>query len=95
MRTGLSSLEESWTHAAQLNSLRAGPAAASAGDAYESSMAVERFLCEACGDTIGVYEPMVMRTTESERVSSRAAEPELRPRDGAYFHRKCREASAG
>jgi hypothetical protein len=54
---------------------------------------MERFLCEACGGVIGVYEPLVMRTIESERATSRAAEPELRARDGAYFHRECHNAA--
>jgi hypothetical protein len=56
---------------------------------------MERFLCEVCGDVIGVYEPLAMRTVDDERTTSRAAEPELRASDGAYFHRECREATVG
>ncbi len=56
---------------------------------------MERFLCEVCGDVIGVYEPLVMRTIENERTTSRAAEPELHARDGAYFHRECHDAATG
>jgi hypothetical protein len=56
---------------------------------------MERFLCEVCGDVIGAYEPLVMLTTESKRTTSRAAEPGLRARDGAYFHRECHDATAG
>ena len=98
MRTGLSNVKEPWTHAARLDSPRAEPAAAPAkptSKVHEPRAAMERFLCEACGDVIGVYEPLVMRTTESERATSRAAEPELRARDGAYFHRGCRDVAAG
>jgi hypothetical protein len=90
-------VKNSLTDAVQLDSLRAGPAAASksTSTSYEPSAAMERFLCEICGDVIGVYEPLVMRTIESERATSRAAEPELRARDGAYFHRTCHDAAAG
>ena len=56
---------------------------------------MERFLCEVCGDVIGVYEPLVMRTIDDERMTSRAAEPELRASDAAYYHRECRDATAG
>jgi hypothetical protein len=44
--------------------------------------------CEHCGDVIGVYEPLVVRSHGEARESSRAAEPDL-PADGHYFHGAC------
>ncbi len=96
MRAALSNVKGPWTHAAQLDSLRvhaAEPQPTNGVD--EPGAAMERFLCEVCGDVIGVYEPLVMRMIESERMTSRAAEPELRARDGAYFHRECHDAATG
>jgi len=78
----------------ELDSLRDGPAtAAPASLVHELSAAAGRFVCEVCGDVIGVYEPLVMRTGENERKTSRAAEPELQARDGAYFHSECHDLS--
>lgn len=78
----------------QLDSLRDGPpAAAPASEVHEPGAATGRFVCEVCGDVIGVYEPLVMRTGEIERMTSRAAELELQARDGGYFHRECHDPS--
>lgn len=92
MRATPTNLRRSWAQPAQLDAPRTeGAAAEPAGRAREPSVAIERFLCEVCGDVIGVYEPLVMLTIASERSTSRAAEPELRARDGAYFHRECHD----
>lgn len=96
MRATFSNVKGPWTHAAHLDSLRDRSAAPQpTSGAHGPSAAMERFLCEVCGDVIGVYEPLVMRTIESERTTSRAAEPELRARAGAYFHRECHDLAAG
>jgi hypothetical protein len=49
---------------------------------------MERFLCEECGEAIGVYEPLVVGGGY-ERTTSRAAEPELRANGCPYYHRDC------
>lgn len=96
MQAPLTNVKRTWTRPAQLESLHGRPAAEEPTcRAHEPSAAMERFLCEVCGDVIGVYEPLVMRTVDDERATSRAAEPELRASDGAYFHRECRDATAG
>lgn len=83
-------------HTDLLDSLRDGPPTPQAASAIHVRRgAMERLLCEVCGDVIGVYEPLVVRTSNSERTTSRAAEPELRARDGAYFHRECHSVAAG
>jgi hypothetical protein len=89
-------VERPWKQTAKLDSLHNGVAATrSTIRAHEQSAAIERFLCEACGDVIGAYEPLVMRTTDNERSTSRAAKPGLRARDAAYFHRECHYRTAG
>jgi hypothetical protein len=51
---------------------------------------MDLFLCEHCGEQIGVYEPLVICAEESARTTSRAAEPDLRADDGdGYCHRDC------
>ena len=50
---------------------------------------MELFVCEHCGDNIGVYEPLVVCTSESTRTTSRAAEPSLKATDSGYCHRDC------
>jgi hypothetical protein len=50
---------------------------------------MEPFLCEDCGDLIGVYEPLVVRNRDGMRITSRAAEPELRAAARAYSHHDC------
>jgi hypothetical protein len=95
MHTAPSDGQPTWAQADQLDMSQGGqPTTEPSGWLHRSGTAMERLLCEACGDVIGVYEPLVMRTSDSERATSRAAEPELRARDGAYFHRQCRDASA-
>jgi hypothetical protein len=51
--------------------------------------ALERLLCEGCGDVIGVYEPLVVCGGGSVRTTSRAAEPDLRGGDGTHYHCDC------
>jgi hypothetical protein len=82
-------------HMADLDSPRAGSPPPEPTSAAHTRATMENFVCEACGDSIGVYEPLVMRTSESERTTSRAAEPHLQARDGAYFHRECRDGATG
>lgn len=50
---------------------------------------MEFFRCQSCGETIGVYEPLVAYDGNSARTTSRAAEPDLRASAGAYYHRDC------
>lgn len=96
MQAPLTSVKRTWTRPAQLESLDGRPAAEEpTGGAHKPSGAMERFLCEVCGDVIGVYEPLVMRTIYDERATSRAAEPQLRASDGTYFHRECAMANRG
>jgi hypothetical protein len=45
--------------------------------------------CEHCGDVIGVYEPVVVRTAASVRETSRAAEPDLPAAHAQHYHRDC------
>jgi hypothetical protein len=45
--------------------------------------------CECCGDVIGVYEPMVMRTDDWARTVSWATEPGWRVAAGECYHRAC------
>ena len=56
--------------------------------------AIERFVCERCGDVIGVYEPLVVGDGRSIRTTSRAAEPQLRAGLGAHYHHACYAALA-
>ena len=54
----------------------------------------EPFVCERCGEQIGVYEPLVMYTVEGTRTTSRAAEPYLLADEDCYYHRDCYAAWA-
>jgi peptide subunit release factor RF-3 len=45
--------------------------------------------CAHCGDVIGVYEPIVVRSGDSVRETSRAGEPGLPVPAGEHFHRDC------
>lgn len=47
--------------------------------------------CAACGDVIGVYEPIVARSQDGGLVveTSLAAEPELGERGWTCYHRSC------
>lgn len=79
----------------QLNVERKAPNGSSAApEGQTATGAMERFLCEECGETIGVYEPLVVGDGEDERTTSRAAEPELRAGDCSYYHRDCHAADA-
>lgn len=51
--------------------------------------AMELFVCDDCGDVIGIYEPLVASDNESTRTTSRAAEPDLEAAAAAYYHREC------
>ncbi|MGH2913026.1 MAG: hypothetical protein ACRDJ3_11195 [Solirubrobacteraceae bacterium] len=50
---------------------------------------MEFFRCRGCGETIGVYEPLVAYDGNGTRTTSRAAEPQLRATAAAYYHRDC------
>jgi hypothetical protein len=45
--------------------------------------------CNACGGVIGIYEPIVIVDGAAQRLTSRAAEPSLDPRQARY-HEACR-----
>jgi hypothetical protein len=51
--------------------------------------------CAHCGDVIGVYEPLILVDESGERLTSRAAEPELAQIEGRQYHRACRVATCG
>jgi len=49
-------------------------------------------LCAACGEVIGVYEPLVHVINGVARRTSRAAEPQLaRSQADAVYHLACRD----
>lgn len=80
-----------------LRQLNVEPKAANGSSAPEGQAAtgaMERFRCEECGETIGVYEPLVVGDGGDERTTSRAAEPDLRAGDCSYYHRDCHAADA-
>jgi hypothetical protein len=45
--------------------------------------------CEYCGDVIGVYEPLILRTDNDARETSIAAEPDARSEPSGCHHRLC------
>ena len=45
--------------------------------------------CSACGDALGVYEPLVAIRRGSARVSSLAREPDLQSGADALVHHSC------
>ena len=49
----------------------------------------ETLRCEHCGDVIGVYEPLIVRSGDDVRETSRAAEPELPLPRAQHYHREC------
>jgi peptide subunit release factor RF-3 len=49
----------------------------------------EAVRCAHCGDVIGVYEPIVVRTGEQVHESSRAAEPDVADHGAELYHRDC------
>lgn len=48
--------------------------------------------CAACGDVIGVYEPLVHLHRGLASHTSRAAEPGISPAVGRCYHLACYEA---
>ncbi len=51
--------------------------------------AMETFRCKRCGDVIGVYEPLTVCAERLARVTSRAAEPDMKASGGTHYHRAC------
>ncbi len=51
--------------------------------------AMETFRCKRCGDVIGVYEPLMVCGERQARVTSRAAEPDMKAVGGTHYHRAC------
>ena len=55
--------------------------------------------CLACGDALGVYEPLVAISRGSARITSLAREPDVPSATDALVHRSCaiegRAAEAG
>jgi hypothetical protein len=45
--------------------------------------------CRHCGDVIGVYEPMILVSSEGGRETSLAAEPQLDATGCTCFHAPC------
>jgi hypothetical protein len=48
-----------------------------------------RLLCDHCGDVIGVYEMLVVRSGDEIRETSRAADPALSQDRAEHYHREC------
>ena len=57
-------------------------------------IAAEPLRCAFCGDVIGAYEPLVVRTRAGDRGSSLAAEPELPLAGAEHFHRACAQEAS-
>jgi hypothetical protein len=57
--------------------------------------AMETFRCRRCGDVIGVYEPLVVCTEWRARLTSRAAEPDMKAAGRTHYHRACYATKAG
>jgi hypothetical protein len=51
--------------------------------------------CDACGEVIGVYEPMVVVSEGEARETSRTAEAAIGSQPGQHYHRACFLESAG
>jgi hypothetical protein len=45
--------------------------------------------CRHCGDVIGVYEPIVMKTPTGDHTTSVAAEPDRFPSYEDCYHEAC------
>jgi hypothetical protein len=45
--------------------------------------------CPACGDALGVYEPLVAISRGSARITSLAREPDVQSGTDAVVHRTC------
>lgn len=46
-------------------------------------------VCAACGDRVGVYEPLWLQHPDGSVVSSALLELEVRHADGRIFHSAC------
>jgi hypothetical protein len=53
----------------------------------------EPLRCARCGDVIGIYEPLVLVEGLGQRLTSRAAEPEVMHTPGDFFHGACHTAA--
>jgi hypothetical protein len=51
--------------------------------------------CPACGDVLGVYEPIVHVLGTHARRTSRAAEPSVSSSEGQCYHLGCYERLVG
>jgi hypothetical protein len=51
----------------------------------------ETLRCEHCGEVIGVYEPLIVRADSEVRETSRAADSQLSPEHGEYYHLDCHQ----
>jgi hypothetical protein len=51
--------------------------------------------CRLCGESIGVYEPLVAVEWGRARKTSRAAEAEIATTPGEYWHLACHEHLCG
>ena len=49
----------------------------------------QRGSCAACGEVIGVYEPLVHVVGAIAHATSRAADPDLSHRHGLVYHAAC------
>jgi hypothetical protein len=47
--------------------------------------------CRYCGDVIGAYEPLVMKTETGELMGSIATDPHLFPTDEPCYHPACHQ----
>lgn len=50
--------------------------------------------CAACGDRIGVYEPLVVNEADGTRTTSLAREPLLKESNAILVHSACATAQA-
>jgi hypothetical protein len=51
--------------------------------------ALPRPRCELCGEQIGIYEALVVRSQQDARRTSFAAEPDLLQSDATWYHDEC------
>jgi hypothetical protein len=56
--------------------------------------AIEFFRCRACGEVIGVYEPLIVHERNGTRTTARAAEPDLKASGSTHYHRDCYVSAA-
>lgn len=52
-------------------------------------MRSSKLRCDACGEVIGVYEPMVVMSEGEARETSRTAEAAIGSLPGQHYHRAC------